>query len=816
MPAELLSEDFNDVAERFAPGETVGTSSSQIKRGRYGQRNEFIPEEFQTELRNIVATIQTKDLYARIEEIRRAAQGCFYLRNVFDAYWSDLQTTWVVGGAPGTQQAGEGQIDYPLNIYQAFERSFVKLVGHKPAVHFTAAGNTSRSMSIADAADNLLKDIEQANNMRDFAQDFARIAYTDGRYGIYTRWVADGARYGYYEDEEEGQPEGIGEGGDPPRKRPRTPKGQVQYDIYGVPWLKLPINAKNISEAQWLSLGDEIDVNAAKSIYPHIASKITSGQPGPGEFMFERTTRIAIIQGIHLVSQMAEAEIDMPTMQTVWLRPSMFTSLQDTKKREWFLDNYPDGCKVIFIGDTYAESCNESLDRHWSIGQAVRGPGMMGIPYGYSMLTAQDAYCDAFDLEMATHMRAIPAIYVDPAVFDMAAYTKEPAIPGMRYPLKHDLPENVNVGQKVYAEPQVSVSAQLINLRDSLPTSISSTITGISPAAVGQSDEANQTLGGITVLRAASRGETGVCYTGFVEAYTRSAQQAVRIAAQYRIAETQDGYLPLRRRGLPDLDIDLVELRMESFWCEADSDQTYPSTHEEEQFALTQLTMAAQMGDQQAAAMLSDPGNATRFAQLRGISGAKSSMGLVGAKVNQLIQFLLAEEPQQNQEARQQLQLATLLAAQQRKPAPEPTPYQMFKASRKPSPLDQPDLELPFFMEWLYSPSGQLNKENNKSGHLNVELYTMILQQQVQQNQQQQMKAQIAPQLMLEQAKKTPQAKHPSESIAFKDLGPWGKMQLAAQAGIDVTADVSADLTEEQMGGTGSAPKKPAKTEPAA
>ena len=225
-----------------------------------------------------------------------------------------------------------------------------------------------------------------------------------------------------------------------------------------MPWLKLPINAKNneAREAQWLSLGDEIDVNAAKSIYPHIASKISSGQPGPGEFMFERTTRIAIIQGIHLVSQMAEAEIDMPTPRTVWLRPSMFTSIQDTEMREWFLDNYPDGCKVVFIGDTYAESCNESLDRHWSIGQAVRGPGMMGIPYGYSMLTAQDAYCDAFDLEMATHMRAIPAIYVNPAVFDMGAYTKEQATPGMRYPLKHDLPENVNVGQQVYAEPQVS------------------------------------------------------------------------------------------------------------------------------------------------------------------------------------------------------------------------------------------------------------------------------------------------------------------------------------------------------------------------
>lgn len=800
MTPSVGENDYGDVAERFNPGETAGTSSSQVARGRYGTRNEFIPEDKQNELRRIVEQIQTRDLYARITECRRAAQGCFYLRNIFDAYWSDAQDTWVVGGmAPGSRE-GQDQSCYPLNIYQAFERSFVKLVGHKPSVHFTTTGNTSRSLSIADAADNLLKDVENSNNMRDFAQDFARIAYTDGRYGIYTRWTADGAQFGYYDDDEQGQPEGTGEGDDPPKKTPRHPKGQVTFDIYGVPWLKVPINAKKTSECPWLSLGDEIDINIAKSVYPHIANEIQSGQPGPGEFMFERTTRIALIQGIHLVSQMAEAEVDMPTMQTVWLRPAMFMSITDETIRQWFLDNYPDGCKVVFIGNTYAESSNESMDRHWSIGQAVRGPGMMGIPYGYSMLTAQDAFNDVFDLEMETHMRAIPAWYGDPQIFDFPAYSKEPAAPGQRFPLKHDLDPNINIQQKFMVEPQTTVSEQLINLRDSLPTNISSIITGISPAAVGQSDEANQTLGGITVLRAASRGETGTTFTGFVEAYTRSAQQAVRIAAQYRLAETEDGTLKLKRRSLPDLDIDLVDLRMADFWCEADSDQTYPSTHEEEAFALTQLTMAAQMGDQQAAAMLNDPANAARFAQLRGISGAKSSTGLVGAKVNQLIQFLLSEEPEPNQQALLMYQQQTMMAATQGQQAPPPNPYQMLSSSRKPSPLDQADLEFPFFMEWLYSPSGQLNKENNKAGYLNVELYAMILQKQVQQSEQQKMQAQIMPQLMIEKAKKAPTQKSPGESINFKDLGPWGRLQLAAQAGIDIHADVSSDLAHEQMG----------------
>src|SRR5208282_2877943 len=112
------------------------------------------------------------------------------------------------------------------------------------------------------------------------------------------------------------------------------------------------------------------------------------------------------------------------------------------------------------------------------------GPGMMGIPYGYSELVAQDMYNDVIDLEMETHMRAIPAIYLDPQVFDLPARSKEPATPGMAYALKHDLDPAMNVQQKMVQEPAVVVSQQLINLRDSIPTSITAQITGISSAAV--------------------------------------------------------------------------------------------------------------------------------------------------------------------------------------------------------------------------------------------------------------------------------------------------------------------------------------------
>lgn len=798
-------ESFDDILERYAPGETSATSSAQLMKGKYGSKKERIPEKYQNEWRSLIQKIQFRDMFARIEEVKRAADGGFYWRNIFDAYWSDTQFTYLQGGSPGTDSNNDSSLTYPLNIYQAQGRAFMKIVGHKPQVHMVSSGDSPTALQVAEGANHLLEMIEAINGGNsNLAQDFARIAYTDGRYGIYTRWVADGSRFGYYDednDEDDGMAEGVGEGSEnPPQKKPRRPKGGEVQSIYGVPWMKVPINMREQSDFPWLMLSDEVDISAAKAQYPHIAKKIVAGEPGPAEFMFDRTTRIALTQGLHLVSQMAESLDQLPTLQTVWVRPCMFSEIDDVECRQWFEDNYPDGGKVVFLGNEYAESCNESMDDHWSVGHAVRGHGQATPAYGYSMLVVQDAFSDAFDLEMETHMRAIPAIYADPQVFDFPAYSRERAVPGARYPLKHDLDPNINVGQKWMAEPQVQVSAQLINLRDSLSTTLASVVTGISPAAVGQSDENNQTMGGIALLRAASRGEAGTAFKGFIAAYAKSCEQAIRIAAKYRMAEAdENGILTLHKKSHTDVEIDLVELKFGKFWCVPDTDQTYPSTNEEEQLALAQLTMAAQMGDEQAKSMLDAPENQERFAELRGISGAKSPLNNIVIKVQNTIEILLTEKPLPNVEAQQAAMMVVIASAAQGKQPPQPDPYKMNKPSQTPRPLDDAQKELPFYLTWLWSPAGQRQKYANADSYLNVELYAMALQEKAQQAAQSAMQAQVAPQLLIEQAKKQPSQKSPTESINYKDAGPSVRLQMEAQAGLDGRADAAADLTEEHM-----------------
>lgn len=793
---DTVENEYSDLGSKYAPGESFPTWAAH-----YGPRNELIPEKYQKIFKSLVARFQLTDMFARIEEVKRSADGGFYWRNIFDAYWSDLQFTWLQGGGPGSTGVDNNAtgLSYPLNIYQANGRAYMKIVGHVPQLHIKCEGNTESAFRIMEGAETLKEEIEAINDVDELAQDFARIAWTSGRYGIYTRWVADGSRFGYYDQDDVDE---ISEGiQNPPEKKPRQPKGGVVMTICDVPWLKVPVEARNQHEFSWLIYSDEIQLEAGKALYPDIANKVQAGEPGPAEFIFDRTTRIALTQGLHLVSQMAEAVHELPTIQMVWIRPAMFASIDNKDDRSWFENKYPDGARVVFLGTEYAESCNESMDDHWSIGHAVRGHGQATPAYGYSCLTLQDAFSDAFDLEMETHMRAIPAMWLDPSVFDLPAYSKEQARPGAAYPMKHDLDPQINPSQHAWTEPQVQVSAQLIGLREWLTSDGAAAVTGIAPAALGKADESNTTLGGISILRAASRGEAGTSFMGFIQAYSRAIEQGIRVAAKYKMAEAdENGILHVSREGKTDVLVDLVSLRMGRFWAEMDSDQTYPATFEEQQLSLTALVLAGAQGDKLAQEQLSNPSNAEVLNKLRGIPWLRSQTAEVGAKVLETIDGLLAEKPQPNvavlMQYRQMVSQAALTGAA---PPPEPTPYQAAQASRKPSPLDNATLELQFFMNWIVSPKGQYEKQANAPGYLNVELYALSLQTIAQQMTQKAAMDAMQPQILLEQVKKQKQPQRVSETINFKDLGPSGKIQVGAQAGLDLRADEAVNSLDQTV-----------------
>ncbi len=793
-----------DLAEKFNVGELVAYEGTPPE--DYGPRNERIPSKYQKIFQQIAEKIALRDMFARITEVRRAGEAGFYWRSVFDAFFDDTQGMWQWGNdAPGGlgvgADTGNIALSYPLNIYQAKGRSFIKMVGHKPGVHFEAAGDAPYAERVSCAAEALRKSIEAYNDVELISQQVARIQWTDGRFHLFTRWVTDGAKCGYYdEDEVDEAAEGLGEGGKPPKKAKRIPKGYTRISVHDVPEVKVPIDLAEQSDFPYLQFSMEIDMSAAKALYPYKAKDLHAGEPGPGEFMFDRTTRIALKQGIHLVSQTGDTVALLPTYQRTWMRPCLFSEIENEEDRGWFEDNFPDGAFVAFVGPTYCESRNETMDDHWCVGHPIVGHGQMTPSYGYSMLTAQDLFNDLIDLSMEGALKSIPSFWGDPEIFDFPAMSKAKAQPGSARPLKSDIDPNVRVMDRVYQEPTYSPSQDAMNLRDAILTKISDIVTGINAPAVGQTDEDNTTFSGIQLLMRASRGESGMAFQQWVRCYRRAMEQAVRIEAHFRLAETDDeGTYLVRSRGERDVLVDLEDLRDGNFWCMPDSDQTYPATFEEKQAALAALTAAAAQGSKMAQDVLGDPRNARVFKGLLGIPGIH--VGPDDSEIKQAaeIESLLMQEPVPNTQTILMFKVQAIVSkVKGTPPPPPPDKYAMFKPSIETQKLDIHQAEFQFCQSWLNSPDGQRAYHENPMGFFNVELHALAHQTEAQKAMMQQAQMTAMPQIAVEKIKHPP--KSPAESVAFKDLGPSGQLQLAKQAGLDISADVAEDMAGKVMG----------------
>ena len=182
------------------------------------------------------------------------------------------------------------------------------------------------------------------------------------------------------------------------------------------------------------------------------------------------------------------------------------------------------------------------------------------------------------------------------------------------------------------------------------------------------------------------------------------------------------------------------------------------------------------------------------------------------------IRQMLAEPPIPNQQSIQQFAIQTAAATVQNQPAPQPPPKEALLQPSVPIDVDFDDhqAELTACTDWINSPTGQQAKRDNPDGFMNVRLHALAHKMQAGKDSQAAMQQQLQPQLLLEQAKHSGQSKSPAESINFKDvLGPSGRIQIGAQAGLDLRADSeAANLAGDTMG-ENTPPPKPTQKKPA-
>lgn len=797
-------EGMEDLSENFAPGELSAVEGFPET---YGPDPKLIPKKYQEMLRNLCQKVAMRDQFARIQEVRKAAEGRFYWRGMFDVCLDEQNDVWQQPGIMGgigplnsdESDTGDISLHYPLNIYQSYGRGHITVVSEPWKIRMEAKKQDAPdALRIADSADAMRQKIEAQNDIKRLRVDASRLSWTDGRVSFYSRWVTDGARFGYEDEAHDVEaPEGLGGGEDPPKKKPRDPKGGEVIDAFGVLECKVPINMRGSSQFMWRQLAYEIDLTSAKSMYPWAAKRLTGGQPGPGEYNFDRTTRIACTQGIQLLTQSGDTVEQLPTWQRTWFRPSFFAEIDNETDRVWFEENYPDGALVEFIGNAYCCSRNESMDDHWNDVHPLPGDGQATPACGAIIMPVQDALLDLTDLKMERAMKSIPAIWCNTrAGINLQAISKEKAGPGAHYPLTLEGPQTAE--QQFWAEPTPEAPADESVMWEALANSIPQQLTGLYPAALGESDPNNDTLGGIKLLTAASKGQSGIAWSAFREGYAKSMMQLVRIGAYFRASEQQeDGTVTI-----DDKLVDLEDLRDGNWACVPDGDESYPNTHAEKKEAMREILSLAPTIPAVAQLLTGSPKNLALVKDLEGLQELEIPGADTEEKELSIIKQMLEQPPIPTPvfiQYRMAIKVASLTGQQ---PPPAPPEDQMFGPSEAPDPeVDDSSTAYLVIKNWLNTPTGQQAKKDKPDGYKNVRLRMLAHKSNMQAEQKEAQKQQMETFQMQEAAKHPPKGpKSVSESISFRDLGPSGQLQVGAQAGLDLTADVGAGLAEKHMG----------------
>jgi len=795
-----------EVPEMFAVGEMAPAEGT---RALYGYRNERLPKHYQDVLKNICQKIAERDLFARIDEILRAAEQRFYWRSMFDVYFNETNYVWELPGAGPAgrnDDGGDQRLSYAFNIYQAKGRGFISQVGQAPKILFKATDSSApNALKTASAANAFKAKIEAVNDIGQLSKEVARLMWTDGRVVLYSRWVTDGALFGYEDQTQVDEvPEGLGEGGTPPPKKPRQPKGGEKISAYGVLETRVPITMRSISDFPFLQISYEIDLTSAKSMYPHISDAISGSTPGPGEYEFDTVTRVAINQGLRLLTQTGDTVHQIPTWQRTWLRPAFYAEIENRDDRLFFERNFPDGCKVAFVGDTYAESSNESMDDHFKVLYPIEGDGQQTPSAGYVMMPVQDAFCDLTDLIMEYGMKAIPAIYCDKGVVDMAAFSRQKAGPGAHYPTLRSLNPEQDLNRSFWAEPELHVPPEMMAFYNLLLTEIPDSLTGLTQVNLGLGDPSNETKGGILAMQDASKGFQGPAWRSWQSAYCGACEQAVRIGAYFREATAVDGKIQMEVPGGQPVEIDVEDLRPGSYFAEPEGDQNLPLTFEDGQRAFQAIVTAAAEGFQPAMDTMALPSNRVEFKKYLLPPGASAPGAAEVEDEMSEIQELLAGSPLPNVQVMQQYAMAVMQAMETgQPPPPKPPPEQALLPSVKiDAPMEDNALRSATGKEWVNSSEGQQAKRDNPPGFMNVRLHILAHDAAVEANQMKQAKQAImmegAKHAAMAQGKATVPAakKAPSETINFKDAGPQLREQIAAQAGLDASADSEMDAAD--------------------
>jgi hypothetical protein len=212
----------------------------------------------------------------------------------------------------------------------------------------------------------------------------------------------------------------------------QKPKARQIIEVEGGLFVKVPNYARCQKECPYLEYAYETHVSFVYAKYPKLRKEnkdVTSESDSSGNNLYARWGRLA-------PAYYGEYPSNTPTVRNWWLRPDSFESLGDENRVKELKEKFPDGCKVVFINEQFAEACNESLDDHWTLTYNPLSEFIHFDPLGLLLTSIQEITNDLVSLTVQTIEQGIPQTFVDPTVVNLKAYREAEVMPGAIYGAK--------------------------------------------------------------------------------------------------------------------------------------------------------------------------------------------------------------------------------------------------------------------------------------------------------------------------------------------------------------------------------------------
>src|SRR5271157_277737 len=185
----------------------VGPASEAVELGPNFERLEEERPELVNALRELVRQYRVEGVTARMHEIRRIRQARLFWQGLQYAWWNPNDMNWHL---PFEQKFNDDRAleempryQFVTNFYQGFGLSFVAVLSQDvPSVRFYPQSAQSLvDIAAARAASDVAELVERNNHVEHLLTSIGYFLWTDGKLGAYVRYVKDGQRFGFREEE---------------------------------------------------------------------------------------------------------------------------------------------------------------------------------------------------------------------------------------------------------------------------------------------------------------------------------------------------------------------------------------------------------------------------------------------------------------------------------------------------------------------------------------------------------------------------------------------------------------------------------------